>query len=418
MLKLFLQPIATASIPKFDQGENHDSIDLQVKSLLYLFKRLKIHKLSSFLDRDTNTLKYVDNSSIEDELIFQKLDQMYNTKGFIDKITQDEYRIMVDFTKNKFRSWCFLSSLPSENLSRSIKSKSQNGSNLETSVGSAIKLNSEASLKSDVENQFPNFVDNRDQKVSKFNFILFPLSTSIDLMANILAQSDIYCEHFQTIDYQKRLDYALAGISRVIHDHRLDNKSKPILINENEKQLIIQNYLHKLAFDIQVNRIYNEHLKISSPTKPIVDSGFTSTPRLLKKKSQSLFELQSPTKSKELRPPSSPTKETRPSIASRPSSPTKESRSSTATSPTKESRPSTPVSRPASPVKVLRSKPSISKLQFEEMHISVTSSRISDSSDSSGRIYIERPDIYEKCKIAINHRLKLEKSKVIQLLTN
>lgn len=78
----------TAKVPNFEQGENHDSVDLQVKSLLYVFKRLRLNKLSSFLGKDgtTYSFKYVDgdkqlNSDSGVHNYFQKLDAMYNVKN-------------------------------------------------------------------------------------------------------------------------------------------------------------------------------------------------------------------------------------------------------------------------------------------------------------------------------------------------
>lgn len=380
MLKLFSQPTQTATIPQFDQGEKHDSIDLQVKSLLYLFKRLRINKLASFLHRDTNKLKYVDDFTVGDDL--QKLDQMYNMTGFVSKITADEYRIMVDFIKNKFRSWCLLSDMPSDNIRRPSCPKDYSN-----------------------HQDFPDFIDYRDRVSSKYKFVLFPLSTSIDLMTSTLAQSDIYCEH--SIDYEDRLKYARGAVLQVIPDRfDLDNQSQPVLITEDEKKMIIEKYLYEMAFSVQLNRIYWQHLKIAS--KPTVDLALPATPRLSRK--QSAVDLRgSPTKSR----PISPGKEIPPTPLSW-RSPTKE-RPST---PTPTSRPASPT-KSLSPTKTLRSKPSISKFQFEELYNPVvsppyeTNTNSSDVSDPDDKPkLIERPDIHEKCKLAIKHCLKLEKAKV------
>ena len=54
----------TTTIPTYDSTK--DSINLQVKSLLYLFKRLKIYQLAPFLNRDNNyELKYIGNTTID-----------------------------------------------------------------------------------------------------------------------------------------------------------------------------------------------------------------------------------------------------------------------------------------------------------------------------------------------------------------
>jgi len=215
------------TIPTFKQGDGHDSVDLQIKSLQYLFKRLRINKLSPFLNGD-GSLKYTDTVIHKDREslnFFQKLDQMYDTDTFKSKLVDDEYRVMIDYAKNKFRAYCILSDYPSTNLSR---------------PGSPVKGGSFNGESDD----FPPFVDYKDRRVKTFRFLLLPVDeVSIEFIANSLSTSDIYVEHFGTLDFGSRFQYAMDSIGRVIKDERFSNKTKLISITENEKELIVQYYV-------------------------------------------------------------------------------------------------------------------------------------------------------------------------------
>lgn len=139
----------TTTIPTYDSTK--DSINLQVKSLLYLFKRLKIYQLAPFLNRDNNyELKYIGNTTIDNtNPIHIKLDKIYNLERFLQiLIYEDEYKILVDFTKNKFRSLCFMTEYPYGKVLVSMATDS-----------------------------FPQFIDEDEDGDSfeNFKFILFPL---------------------------------------------------------------------------------------------------------------------------------------------------------------------------------------------------------------------------------------------------
>jgi hypothetical protein len=320
---------------------------------------------------------------------------------------------MVDFIKNKFRSWCIVSSVPTNLLQ-----KADNGS----------------------LSPFPPFVDYKDRPVTKFKFILLALDTTVDIIANTLAQSDIYYEHFTSFDYSERHRFALDSIRKVIVDDRFDpvNEYKLISITEDEKTAIIRLYLEEMAFNVQLNRIYCESIKQLSPPKPTIPRGHIlnqlsqgTIPRM-----KSTADIRnSPVKTSR---PSSPTKTSRPSspikdLTHRATLPTKD-HTSRPSSPIKElsSRSSTPHpnSRSSSPVKQLKSKPSISKLQLHEIYSSATPTpapaAIFDTCDSKSdttsdtsmdslvvcRLPVERHDIYDKCKTAIKLKLKQEKDKL------
>ncbi|KAK6464059.1 hypothetical protein DFJ63DRAFT_333653 [Scheffersomyces coipomensis] len=413
-----------ATIPQYKQGKNQDSIDLQLKSLLYVFKRLRINKLSSFLAKDYS-LKYIDEgisflneidegdteSGEESEAYYQKLDQLYNIDEFKSILIEDEYRVMVDYIKNKFRSYCLVSNYPSSNFSRPSSPVK----------GSTNNQNNEYD-----DEYYPSFKDAKDRKTKGFRFILLPIrDISVEFIANTLSMSDIYSEHFHSfLDFNKRYQYAMEAIHRVIDDSRYQDKIKSIDISEDEKAAIIQHYLHTAAFNIQLNRIYDEYLKKFPIVKSAIPTTSTtpiSSPIKLRTTAKPLVSISLNTSPSKQQPPKVLSK--RPSIADlRISSPSKQ----------------------ASPQKSLRVKPSISKLRLDEMNNNTNihnhflesnlsssksdiSSTISDTDDENesppssithksnqSKSTTEfRMDVYEKCKLAIIDKLNTERSKLV-----
>lgn len=362
------------TIPTYNQGDGRDSVDLQIKSHQYLFKRLRINKLAPFLNGD-NTLKYADAVIHNDrENFFQKLDQMYDTETFKNKLVDDEYRVMIDYAKNKFRSYCILSDYPSPNLSR---------------PSSPVK----GGTFNDESDDFPPIIDYKDRRVKSFRFLLLPITdVSIEFIANCLSTSDIYAEHFSTLDFGSRFQYAMDAITRVIKDERASTKL--FSITENEKSAIIQYYLRQVAFNVQLSRIVDEYMKHSLRSMKL--SPTSSPPR-----------VPSPTHSS---PASS-----KPSLAF-PASP------KPSLSPRKSIADLRQSLRPPSPTK-LSSKPSISKMRLDELYNPVAAPQLLepfslDSSDTSsdpitpGISTTKRLEIYEKCKAAVIDKLKKERSKI------
>ncbi|CUM45738.1 uncharacterized protein AC631_01615 [Debaryomyces fabryi] len=393
----------TAKIPSFEQGVGHDSADLQVKSLLYVFKRLRLNKLSSFLGNDStiNSFKYVDGdkkiiNNSEVDSYFQKLDAMYNVEKFKQVMINDEYRVTIDFTKNKFRSFCILSEYPS----KSTLSPQEIGSS-----------------------EFPGFKDYKDRDVKHFKFSILPLqNTSIAFIANTLSTSDIYAEHHHKIDFNLRYQYAMDSISKVLNmEKKVPDIDSSISISETEKATIIQYYLKRVAFFVQLNRIYEEYLKHhalkGSPTKVSV--------------------------------PASPSKSVSSLLQSYISSNSKLTNSisnlSLAPSPPKLSPRKSMVdlnkSRSSSPTRTLKSKPSVAKMKMDQLfnnsintaatqtHQLANNTFDSSKSDTSSTTFSKdislsspkklpevpseiKLDIWEKCKVAVRDKIEQERKKI------
>ncbi|KAG7803152.1 hypothetical protein KL944_002044 [Ogataea haglerorum] len=208
----------TVNVPRYQGGDKEDSIDLQIKSLMYMFERLKVYNFAPFLKiLDSGELSFdwlskPDAPLHPDVIINDKLDSVYDIQSFKKILLDDPYRILIDYCKNKFRSYLILSDSPKEFL------------------------------------ELPKF------KAPDFRFTILKANSSdkdyIDVLVN---KSDIYKEH--NISQQVKTDIAREIITaqRACSNHKIFNK--------NDRTKIIRFYVQKLAYHVQVERIYKATLK-------------------------------------------------------------------------------------------------------------------------------------------------------------
>lgn len=251
--------------PSIPQWNGKDSMDLQIKLLSYIFTRLRINKLSAF-PTSSGSLKYLDLTTISDS----KEDQKYGLNTFLELLLNDEYRVLVDFIKNKFRAFCILlDDLGGDN------------------------------------NTITYLVDQKNRPMKDFRFIyLTTRDTTVEQIASTLASSDIYCEH--RVPMKARYQHALNLIVAIIAKQATGNM---ITVTTQEATAIIRLYLETMAFNVQLNRIYDETIKKqlistpvtipssstppTSPRKPVSnnDSSSTKRPTLKSKPSIPRFQL-------------------------------------------------------------------------------------------------------------------------------
>lgn len=368
------------TVPTFEQGTKRDSTDLQIRSFLYLFKRLRINRLAPF--PNGNKLKYTDGKLWDEvmsgtDISISKLDSLYNLSKFEQLLLLDKQRVLIDYPKNKFRMLCVLSEYPSASFSRPLSPTKG------------------VSTADEMENGFPVMKDYKDRNVQNFYFSILPVNTKITCrqLAAELANSPLYSEHFSYVTFATRLHVANKAISSKLGSSSSEDTS--VLLSEDTKAALLSKYLNELAFLVQLIRIYDQHIK-QAGSLPI--------------------RSQSPTKTKSVNYFSHIT--TSPSLAAQPSS---------------------PAQRPLSPKKSLAylrspqltSRPTISNFNANEIYNPVASPRspekntipisafseISVSNLSEHTLYDRevRPEIWEKCKYSIQEKLARE-SKLI--LTN
>ncbi|QPG72999.1 hypothetical protein FOA43_000303 [Brettanomyces nanus] len=212
------------NIPSYFTGELEDSIDLQIKSLLYDYRRLKINALSPFLKQDPTSggydFDYVHSSytkpsdTKEDDFIHNKrLDTIYNLTRFKEELLNNPYRVLIDYIKNRFRSLLILSDSP------------------------------------DQMHQLPEL-----NTAQHFEFLVLRPNDSEEKYVDVLVnKSGIYNEH----GVNKKLRMQI--LMKVMNRQR--DLCGPNTFNKDDRASIIKCYLENLGLHIQVERIYRATLK-------------------------------------------------------------------------------------------------------------------------------------------------------------
>lgn len=224
--------LKSVNTPYYLQGENEDSIVLQIKSLTYVFHRYQIANLKPFLRENPEIndydFDYINtdqekqnkfNSNRKGILMNKNLDQVYSIENFKKQLINDPYRILIDFSKNKFRSLLILNEDP---------------------------------RKYDYD-EIPTLND------SRFKFLVLDPNASHDEYTDKLVyESGIYSEH-------KVND----KIKIQILDNIMKNKLKTSgnFFTKEDKAFIIKSYVEKLAFYVQTQRIYRSSLKAKEREK-------------------------------------------------------------------------------------------------------------------------------------------------------
>lgn len=351
----FTAPQQSTRIPTFELTAQPDTTDLRIRSLLYLFKRLRINKLSAFLNTD-GSLKYTDDSSLDDSSLSSKLDSLYNLEKFSQLLVSDPQRALIDFPKNKFRAYCILSELPSANFSRPL-----------SPVKGALPE------KSDFENGFPVFIDAKGRRALNYAFTLIPSGHQVSIreLAATLANSLIYVEHHSYVPFAARFSAARSSIQKISNmDLTDDSVCRP---SETFKHAIVFEYLKELAFLVQLLRIYDKYVKKMASSTPTPSVQLTLTPVSL------------------------------PSASPKKAAPTLSPRKSTAN---------------LKGEKTLKARPSISNFRSNELYNPVTSPQKKSlkavSSSSPREIYGREivQDLWDKCKTSIRAKLEHERLRI------
>ncbi|CDR45683.1 CYFA0S19e01772g1_1 [Cyberlindnera fabianii] len=197
------------TIPQHIEGELEDDLDLKVKALTYLFKRMNIENLPSFVN-DGSGIYSFDNSSSSTSLGNEKLDAMYNKLEFERVLVSDEHRILIDWFKNRFRSICILSDTPKSPFER--------------------------------------------QLAKNFRFTILHADAPDDVYVNTLLESNIYIEHPIDIDVKRQI------VVDAIQAQRQLRPSHKKSFNKNDRSMIISKYIRRLSEVVQIERIYKASL--------------------------------------------------------------------------------------------------------------------------------------------------------------
>lgn len=223
--------LKSVNIPYYFQGENEDSIALQIKSMFYVYHRFKISRLQPFLkyndmndqmdfdyfyptyDMQPNHMK----KSTEKVILNDKLDTIYNVHHFKSQLLNDPYRVLFDYVKNKFRSLLIISDYPNDI--------------------------------SDVPTLYP----------SSYRFLVLKPNDPVDRYIEVLVrQSGIYSEH--KVSRSKRVELLLKIISKQRKISNPDNE-EDFEFSRDDRSNIIRLYVQRLALHVQIHRLFKATLK-------------------------------------------------------------------------------------------------------------------------------------------------------------
>lgn len=298
--------LSTPTVPNYRQGELEDPLELQVRSLLYMFRRCNIPDSEAFisdakvggigvagaggsdkyrlqaqvqqhLQKERNkqfatvsakagmkvmagslerklslsdlTIGNAGFSDDESEIIDSnlpglseldkgKLDALYNKSAFEKVLRKDEHRVLVDWKKNKFRALCILSGKPSE-----------------------------------TENILPRF------PVKSYSFVILPPKSSEYTYITTLSESNLYIEHYISKETKRRFAKEALDLAK-------RTKTTTAQFSKNDRALVVNGYLSKLAVEVQVDRLYKtlyrERMKLEATPKSNVLQALPekSTPRV------------------------------------------------------------------------------------------------------------------------------------------
>ncbi len=215
------------NIPRYHRGELEDSVDLQISSLTYVFRLYRINALEPFLKIDEHHRGFYAFSYVTDHyndwntslgtnqfICNDRLNRIYNVAGFLEGLLSDPYRVLIDYLKNKFRAMLILSGPPVE-------------------VDDLPKLN----------------------KNDHFEFVILRPEDSDERYVEVLTSlASIYREHRVSLKFKTKL--AMRVLSSQREKHPLHHT-----FTKRDRSNIIRSYLQKLAFHVQVERIYRATLK-------------------------------------------------------------------------------------------------------------------------------------------------------------
>lgn len=244
----FLWPSSTTpaiTIPTYYQGDNEDHIDLQIKSLTFMYKRCNRQIHTAFRrDSSEDVSKDIKECLMRQKLNkkrshqvlptafssqknalrptrseedftgmtaseVEKLDIMYNRSEFERQLFNDQHRITIDWAKNKFRSVCILTAMPAHSSTLPV-------------------------------------ID----ELNHCKFSLLRADASDEEYIRTLADSDLYREH--NIARNTRMRFARDCIDRT-RDAKQPSSAN---FTKDERALIIRTFLQKLAVEVQVQRLY------------------------------------------------------------------------------------------------------------------------------------------------------------------
>lgn len=199
----------------------------------------------------------------------KKLDIMYNRPAFDKALSNDKHRVLIDWRKNKFRALCILSGIPP-----SIEDKL-------TEYEITRSALTEQNFKP-INGCKPKVRRSPLEVAPGYSFLVLPATSSERIYVETLTNSGLYAEHYLSEDTRRKLAKEALMLAKrtramaaVQAKARATGRSVPLgpnglpavsatqvasistgIFTRNDRSLIVTTFLRKLAFEVQVDRLY------------------------------------------------------------------------------------------------------------------------------------------------------------------
>lgn len=295
LLKSFwpVKPLQTGSvtIPSYRQGDFEDSIELQIKSLFYMFRRCNIPDAQAFSADATvggigvagagGSDKYREQARLQQHL-FQNTNNLASKSGVRATLgSLDNTPSLADLKLNETPVFKGTTPFNSKFESPSMPNMDQEKLDVlysKTDFEKVMKKDEHRVLIDWKKNKFrsmcilsgipPNLEKLPTFPVKNYSFIVLPAKSSDLKYITTLSESNLYIEHYVSKETRRRLAKQALDLGK----HSTPSTSH---FTKNDRALVIHTYLCLLAVEVQVDRLYKslyrERIKneTKKPTNPL-----------------------------------------------------------------------------------------------------------------------------------------------------
>lgn len=317
LLKAFW-PLTTASgpagvIPTYRQGDSEDTIDLQIKSLLYIFRRCNIAESQAFTSDAAvggvgvagagGSDKYREQAKLQRDRIGNAPTISHGVRGRLGTLDKK-------FSMNDLKSSSSVKSFPPQAINgtgATAKSSASLGGSDQLGLSAMdkekldilySKVEFDKLMKSDEHRVLIDWKKNKFRSMcllsgkpsegtslprfpeKNYNFSVLTAKSSEVSYITILSDSNLYIEHYVPKETRRRLAKEALDLVKEITPATAD-------FTKNDRALVILTYLRRLSVEVQVDRLYKslyrERIKVENRPKNPLSIPEQSVPKIMAK---------------------------------------------------------------------------------------------------------------------------------------
>lgn len=305
LLKSFwpVKPLQTGSvtIPSYRQGDFEDSIDLQIKSLFYMFRRCNISESQAFSADATvggigvagagGSDKYREQARLH-QTLYKETNNLGQESGVRTKLGSLDNRLnLADLKIGETSTFKKPVSFSSKGELPAVPNIDQEKLDIiysKTEFDKVMKKDEHRVLIDWKKNKFrsmcilsgpPSSLDNLPQfPIKNYSFTVLPAKSSDLKYITTLSDSNLYIEHYVSKETRRRLAKQALDLGK-------HSTPSTLHFTKNDRALVIHTYLCLLAVEVQVDRLYKslyrERIKneTKKPTHPLSIPEQAATPK-------------------------------------------------------------------------------------------------------------------------------------------